>query len=144
MKIPRVIIDTTLILGSLQRITHLNPDTHGHKLYEHLPLMSWSCMPWTHLNLLEKFQDYANCIISQTWLDSPRFKKDAFQNRWEMAGFTILYKTLQDNVPHLTSLKQHCRTGHYPTRATLIMFTRYWWVFHKKDTVPKEYCIWIL
>lgn len=86
--------------------------------------MEYTCLNWEggariHLSLLDKIQDRAKRIISQTWPGSPGVETNSLQHWRDVAGLKVLHEAQQNN---LRSLKQQWRIGHYPTGADLNMF----------------------
>lgn len=55
------------------------------------------------------------------WPGSQRVETDTLEHRMNVAGLTVLFKAQQDNVSHLTSLKQQCTKF---LESVLSMFAR--------------------
>ncbi|XP_070000716.1 uncharacterized protein [Penaeus vannamei] len=112
-------------LNCVRRISHL--DSQGisalyaaqvRSLMEYAPL-TWSSCPPSYLGLLDKIQHRAQhliCLKAPPYQSSPLMQP--LQQRRDVAGLCVIYKTHKQSAPHLTALHQPWAQLHsHTTRA---------------------------
>ena len=113
-------------LSCVRRVSHLL-DAKGvstlyasqvRSLMEYAPL-TWSSCPPSYLGLLDKVQKRAERLISmKTPQDVPPPALQPLQQRRDVAGLCVIYKTHKQCVPHLAALRQPWAQPHrHSTRA---------------------------
>ena len=113
-------------LSCVRRVSHLL-DSQGistlyaaqvRPLMEYAPL-TWSSCPPSYLGLLDKVQHRAQHLICQKAPpDQPSSLMQSLQQRRDVGGLCIIYKTHKQRAPHLTALRQPWAQPHgHTTRA---------------------------
>uniref|UniRef100_A0A0P4VPS6 Reverse transcriptase domain-containing protein n=1 Tax=Scylla olivacea TaxID=85551 RepID=A0A0P4VPS6_SCYOL len=115
-------------LTCIRRVSHLL-DSQGitalyaaqvRSLMEYATL-TWSCCPPSYLGLLNKVQNRVQCLIRlKAPPDQPPPSMQPLQQRRDVAGLYVLYKTQKQCAPHLDALRLPWAQPHgHTTRAAI-------------------------